>query len=73
MFKSKKSPTIESSNEVICIWRRTASQAASGAYPTDPVVDGALPVGAVILATTVVGGIGLTGLNFACRKATSEQ
>ena len=72
--------TKRSSNEFICICRRTASQAASGAYPTVPVVvvaiDGPLlddVVGIVVPVLTLVGAIGLVDFCLACRKAISEQ
>jgi len=80
-LKSRIKLTNKSSKELICIWRRTASQAASGAYPIAPDVDGPLLVEVVdgvvfvftIVVVVVVVGIGLGGFNFACRKANSEQ
>ncbi len=62
-----------SSNELICMWRRTASQAASGAYA---IVDGPLLVEIVddiVFVLAIVEGTGLLDFCLACRKAISEQ
>ena len=53
-----------------CICRRTASQAASGAYPTAADVDGPFVVGAVVVDKVVTG---MAAFCLACRKAISEQ
>jgi len=58
--------TVKSSKELLCICRRMASQAASGAYPA---VDEFV---AVVVVVVIIGPL-VVGLNLACRKATSEQ
>ena len=68
-FWSKESEEInwkKSSKELLCICRRMASQAASGAYPA---VDEFV---AVVVVVVIIGPL-VVGLNLACRKATSEQ
>lgn len=72
LLTRKKQHTRISSNEVTCMCRRTASQAASGAYPTVVDVDGPFVVGgAVVVVDVFVTGIAAFCL--ACRKAISEQ